>query len=138
MKAQILKLGGVTTEAEFYKKYPTEKAFMAKHGKELKKAQRGKLIPGLKGTDYMPNTSFINKKGQVDNVLKGEVSQDDTDALEFDPKKKKKNIIDWTNLISGALESANAENEAYLESRKMCAMFQILRSNLNNFVLSQL
>ena len=48
MKAQILKLGGVTTEAEFYKKYPTEKAFMAKHGKKLeklKKADRGAWTP---------------------------------------------------------------------------------------------
>ena len=48
MKAQILKLGGVTTEAEFYKKYPTEKAFMAKHGKKLeklKKAQGGGFVP---------------------------------------------------------------------------------------------
>ena len=121
----FLKIAGVKNIDEFYQKFPTEEAFMAKHGKELKKAQRGKLIPGLKGTDYMPNTSFINKKGQVDNVLKGEVSQDDTDALEFDPKKKKKNIIDWTNLISGALESANAENEAYLESRKMDQFFGV-------------
>ena len=48
MKAQILKLGGVTTEAEFYKKFPTEKAFMAKHGKKLeklKKAQGGGFVP---------------------------------------------------------------------------------------------
>jgi len=48
MKAQILKLGGVTTEAEFYKKYPTEKAFMAKHGKKLeklKKAAGGGFVP---------------------------------------------------------------------------------------------
>ena len=51
MKAQILKLGGVTTEAEFYKKYPTEKAFMAKHGKKLeklKKAQDGLAAPAPK------------------------------------------------------------------------------------------
>ena len=41
MKAQILKIAGVKTEAEFYKKYPTEEAFMKKHGKELKKAQVG-------------------------------------------------------------------------------------------------
>ena len=41
MKAQILKLGGVTTEAEFYQKFPTEQAFMAKHGKALKKAANG-------------------------------------------------------------------------------------------------
>ena len=41
MKAQILKIAGVKTEAEFYKKYPTEEAFMKKHGKQLKKAAAG-------------------------------------------------------------------------------------------------
>jgi hypothetical protein len=44
MKAQILKLAGVKTEAEFYKKFPTEEAFMKKHGKALKKAQVGAII----------------------------------------------------------------------------------------------
>ena len=47
MKAQILKLAGVKTEKEFYKKFPTEAAFMKKHGKELKKADPGAVI-GLK------------------------------------------------------------------------------------------
>jgi hypothetical protein len=41
MKAQILKIAGVKNEKEFYKKFPTEEAFMKKHGKELKKAQLG-------------------------------------------------------------------------------------------------
>ena len=48
MKAKILKIAGVKTEKEFYKKFPTEEAFMKKHGKELKKADPGaSLIPGL-------------------------------------------------------------------------------------------
>ena len=41
MKAQILKIAGVKNEKEFYKKFPTEEAFIKKHGKELKKAQVG-------------------------------------------------------------------------------------------------
>jgi hypothetical protein len=44
MKAQILKIAGVKNEKEFYKKFPTEAAFMKKHGKQLKKAQVGTLI----------------------------------------------------------------------------------------------
>jgi len=47
MKAQILKIAGVKSEKEFYKKFPTEEAFMKKHGKEmnkLEKAQRGKNV----------------------------------------------------------------------------------------------
>ena len=41
MKAQILKLAGVKSEAAFYKKFPSEEAFMKVHGKALKKAAMG-------------------------------------------------------------------------------------------------
>lgn len=41
MKDQILKLAGVKTEKQFYKKFPTEAAFMKVHGKALKKAAMG-------------------------------------------------------------------------------------------------
>lgn len=41
MKAKMLKIAGVKTEAAFYKKFPTQKAFMKVHGKAFKKAQYG-------------------------------------------------------------------------------------------------
>lgn len=41
MKDQILKIAGVKSEKEFYKKYPSEEAFMKAHGKEFKKAAMG-------------------------------------------------------------------------------------------------
>ena len=41
MKKEILKLAGVKTEKEFYKKFPTEAAFMKVHGKAFKKAAMG-------------------------------------------------------------------------------------------------
>ena len=44
MKDQILKIAKVKSEKEFYKKYPTEEGFMAKHGKTLKKAAMGKAM----------------------------------------------------------------------------------------------
>ena len=44
MKDQILKIAKVKSEKEFYKKYPSEEAFMAKHGKALKKAAMGKSM----------------------------------------------------------------------------------------------
>lgn len=47
MKAQILKIAGVKNENEFYQKFPSEEAFMKKHGKELKKAQVGTSIEGV-------------------------------------------------------------------------------------------
>lgn len=41
MKAQILKIAKCKDGASFYKKFPTEESFMAKYGKEFKKAQLG-------------------------------------------------------------------------------------------------
>jgi hypothetical protein len=41
MKDQILKIAGVKSEKEFYKKYPTEEAFMKAHKKEFNKAAMG-------------------------------------------------------------------------------------------------
>jgi hypothetical protein len=46
MKAEILKIAGVKSEKEFYKKFPTEESFIKIHGKALKKAQMGTMIQG--------------------------------------------------------------------------------------------
>jgi hypothetical protein len=40
----FLKIAGVKNIDEFYQKFPTEEAFMKKHGKQLKKAQVGTMI----------------------------------------------------------------------------------------------
>jgi hypothetical protein len=60
MKKQILKIAGVKSEKEFYKKFPTEEAFMAKHGKELKKAQIGTYMT----TMYQP----VDVRGIYDEI----------------------------------------------------------------------
>lgn len=44
MKDQMLKIAKVKSEKEFYKKYPTEEAFMKAHGKAFKKAAMGKSM----------------------------------------------------------------------------------------------
>lgn len=54
MKKQILKIAGVKSEKEFYKKYPTEEAFMKEHGKAFKKAQIGAYIGGEKDAGFQP------------------------------------------------------------------------------------
>lgn len=58
MKAQILKIAGVKSEADFYKKFPDEASFMKVHGKEFKKAMAGAKITvaqnGLSGLGYDP------------------------------------------------------------------------------------
>ena len=75
MKAQILKIAGVKTEAEFYKKFPSEEAFMKKHGKKLKKAQDGAsfFANTTSNYGYDPNTTdaftaAMNSIGNKSNV----------------------------------------------------------------------
>ena len=50
----MLKLAGVKTEAAFYKKYPTQEAFMKVHGKAFKKAQIGTYIGGETAAPIKP------------------------------------------------------------------------------------
>ena len=107
MKDQILKIAKVKSEKEFYKKYPTEEAFMAKHGKTLQKAAMGTSmvnkqltqltdwtnppmaqyggnwanagIPGLSTATYDASTGLVNNASGV-------VSKSDTAALGFADK----------------------------------------------------
>jgi len=65
MKAEILKIAGVKSEKEFYKKYPTEEAFMKAHKKEFKKAAMGaKMVK----TQLEQLTDFGNPPKAVDGI----------------------------------------------------------------------
>jgi hypothetical protein len=90
MKAQILKIAGVKNESEFYRKFPTEEAFMKKHGKELQKAALGlnmkKAPVNVQSTmgamdQSVANNSYVSKEDsyaaaqqakdkQMNNLLK--------------------------------------------------------------------
>jgi len=69
MKDQILKIAKVKSEKEFYKKYPTEEAFMKAHGKAFKKAAMGaKMV----NTQLHQLTDFGNPpKAQVGTYIGG-------------------------------------------------------------------
>jgi len=65
MRAQILKIAGVKSEKDFYKKFPTEESFMAKHGKTLKKAQMGaNLKQGIAG-GFNPLSMGVDENFQI-------------------------------------------------------------------------
>ena len=67
MKAEILKIAGVKSEKEFYKKYPTEETFMKAHNKEFKKAKLGtKLQDKGQAKKLKQLTSF---EGDVDGLI---------------------------------------------------------------------
>jgi uncharacterized protein (UPF0297 family) len=66
MKAEILKIAGVKSEKEFYKKYPTEEAFMKAHGKKFKKAEMGsKMVK----TQLKQLTDFGNPPEAADGMM---------------------------------------------------------------------
>lgn len=66
MKAQILKIAGVKSEKEFYKKYPSKAAFMKVHGKAFKKAQTGTAIS--KAQNFGNLSLDTNNNGILDAV----------------------------------------------------------------------
>lgn len=73
MKDQILKIAKVKSEKEFYKKFPTEEAFMAKHGKQLKKAAMGKAMVARQLTQL---TDFANPpQAEVGTYIGGNTYQ---------------------------------------------------------------
>jgi len=47
MKAQFLKIAGVKSEREFYKRFPTEESFFKAFPEALKSAQMGVTVPGI-------------------------------------------------------------------------------------------
>jgi hypothetical protein len=79
MKAQILKIAGVKSEKEFYKKFPTEESFMKVHGKALKKAQIGAMIQGSASPQFNPKPiNFQQLYDQNDMFITG-LTQDERD-----------------------------------------------------------
>jgi len=79
MKDQILKMAKVKSEKEFYKKFPTEEAFMAKYGKQLKKAAMGKAMVARQLTQL---TDFANPpQAEVGTFMGGE--QDASSNVSF-------------------------------------------------------
>ena len=70
MKAQMLKIAGVKSEKEFYKKFPDEASFMKAHGKEFKKAMReNKVDKAQGGTRTLPSGREMSQQLMTDFPL---------------------------------------------------------------------
>jgi hypothetical protein len=80
MKAQILKIAGVKSEKEFYKKYPSEEAFMKVHGKAFKKAQIGTLVGGATPKQNISKpisfTNFQETYNDYDKLITGSTQEE--------------------------------------------------------------
>jgi len=75
MKAEFLKIAGVKSEAEFYKKFPSEEAFIKKHGKAIKKLKAKKANVGTMVSNIQtPKSNLtpirIDQDYMSDNVSK--------------------------------------------------------------------
>ena len=100
MKAQILKIAGVKSEKEFCKKFPTEAAFLKKHGKELAKLKKAQV-----GTMTQQDTSLTTNIRPIDFE---DIKSDATSV--FSPLKDK--------AMELGLDSMTTEEEREEEYRK--------------------
>ena len=80
MKAKMLKIAGVKSEAAFYKKFPNQEAFMKVHGKEFKKAQLGANI-NLAQPAYKP-LSYATQFDEADKMITGSTGAERQAALD--------------------------------------------------------
>ena len=102
MKAEFLKIAGVKSEAEFYKKFPSEEAFMKKHGKAVrklmaKKAQIGATVPNIQTPTSNVTPVRIDEEFLYDAIAKPmgrktmkEVKKDAMYAAQMESLKSKK------------------------------------------------
>jgi len=109
MKDQILKIAKVKSEKEFYKKYPTEEAFMKAHGKAFKKAAMGaKMVE----TQLDQLTDFGNPPmAQVGTMIGGD---------NLNPKLKP---VGFNDLMTGArATNAGISKEEQMKQDNMAAL----------------
>jgi len=137
MRADFLKIAGVKSEAEFYKKFPSEEAFMKKHGKAIKKlmskkAQVGTMIPNI-GTPEQNLTpiSFDNDymNDSVAKLTGGKTSQELRDDAMYQakmadlnkPEKPAGFMEQIANVAQGAFSGMNnsAKNGGKFEPHMM-------------------
>jgi len=118
MKAQILKIAGVKSEKEFYKKYPSEEAFMKMHGKAFKKAQTGLLQgPSNQSNDYYQNN---NPYGIASNPGQTSVNNPAVATPQPQGGGAPFNVMGAMNVVGGimgGIQSMNAQRKARREAQ---------------------
>lgn len=106
MKAKFLKIAGVKSEKEFYKKYPTEAAFFKAHPeakKEIKKAQVGSYIGGGEQTTEGGFTPI--NFGDIQNQAQYFVTGEDPKAINYsDLLSTEDNSTDVSSLVQNAVD----------------------------------
>jgi hypothetical protein len=126
MKAEILKIAGVKSEKEFYKKFPTEESFMKVHGKALKKAQVGAMIQGSTSPQFNPQPVNFQKLYDMNDMFITGSTQDMRNKQAMSPASqqqttggKKEGLVDTLTQLGTAMSSASAKNGKKLKKAQM-------------------
>jgi len=103
MKAKFLKLAGVKNEKEFYKKFPTEEAFMAKYGKQLKKlAGGGDVINDYDPSRDLPIEPIEDNEAPNVPLFAGQLKER---IAKENPQVSLKKKSPWDNVIEAGIAS---------------------------------
>lgn len=126
MKAEILKIAGVKSEKEFYKKFPTEESFMKVHGKALKKAQVGAMIQGSTSPQFNPQPVNFQKLYDINDMFITGSTQDirNKQAMDLASQQqatggKKEGLVDTLTQLGTAMGSASAKNGKKLKKAQV-------------------
>jgi hypothetical protein len=121
MKSEFLKIAGVKTEKEFYKKFPNEETFMKKHGKAVKslmakKAQVGTMIPNIQsnqsnlkpikiGDEFLYNSvADLTGGDSYDEMMKKMQNQAMMQSLQNNNNQNKNGLGSLSSIIEGGME----------------------------------
>ena len=126
MKAEILKIAGVKSEKEFYKKFPTEESFMKVHGKALKKAQVGAMIQGSTSPQFNPQPVNFQKLYDMNDMFITGSTKDmrNKQAMDLASQQqttggKKEGLVDTLTQLGTAMSSASAKNGKKLKKAQV-------------------
>jgi hypothetical protein len=142
MKAQILKIAGVKSEKEFYKKFPTEESFMKVHGKALKKAQMGTMIQGSTSPQFNPQPiNFQQLYDQNDMFITGSTqdmrNKQAMDLASYQEKTGDKQagftdaLTQLGNAIGSASKGDGAKNGKKLKKAQQGKILSAINTGIN-------
>lgn len=133
MKAEILKIAGVKSEKEFYKKFPTEESFMKVHGKALKKAQIGAMIQGSTSPQFNAQpVNFQQLYDQNDMFITGSTQDErEQEALQLADLQAKQKMA---NKKSGAVEAINKLGSMMGDGAKNGKKLKMAQGGIEAFV----
>jgi len=88
MKQDILKIAGVKDEKSFYKKFPSEEAFMKVHGKEFKKAKMGAAMVKKQLTQLTDFANPPQAKNGIESTSVVDYLNSKGEKYDFNTRKK--------------------------------------------------